>query len=257
MMHNYGTRRGSVLAEGKWLAVLSTLRDQPYKHTIWQYAVQIPTLMEYLDVLRDKEDILEIARLKALANLRTQAILLDIALDDWTMSYEGDDHIYWQTSHLDLQNDTLGRSFDFATLAAAEVMMLSWAFKLELAIIVLEVTRSLAVSISCEARLLPDKILAVKELASMICRSASYWINAQASAPAIYSCFSFPHRIAWKWYASEASCDVEVRACARASQCMRKSRLLGRVAEHLVDLLYGTVDAGKLVPQLDDVLTSQ
>jgi hypothetical protein len=244
-MHNFGARRRTVLSSKTWLDVLSSLEGQPYKHTIWQYAVQIPTLMECFDALQAEDHMLNPSRLKALVTLRTQAMLFDIAIDGWTMTFEGGTHVYWEKALHDGDDNLFGAPLDFATLASAEVMMLSWAFKLELAIIALEVTRVLAISISCEADLLADKYLAVKELATMICRAAPYWTCVQASTPAIYSCFSFPHRIAWKWFASEDVCSAETHACAKASRNMR-SRLLGRVAEHLVDRLYGTVDIDEL-----------
>lgn len=114
------------------------------------------------------------------------------------------------------------------------------AFKLELAIIALNVTKISATSVSCEADILPDRYLAVKEMASNICRSASYCLTVPASTPAIYSCFSFPHRTAWKWVASEQSWLAEAQWCTEVSQCMQL-KLPGRVAEDLVDQSYGTV----------------
>lgn len=253
-------RKGLFLDRPEWQYILQHVRNVPFRATIWHIAVQVPGLLQRLDILSTaiRESSSEEVRLKRLRLLRIVAAnirRLNKNLDAWLSDYavmtghSTSQPFYerFQSPSVDSSIDKLFFQIHFKSYDAAEIHMLYWTYKLILATAETQTRRAIAMSSSTTdyiMRVLPQKH--GKEFAELICQSRDYWfessaIRKEAPADALHTCWTFPLRLAAEWFALTPAHVPELRYCFDASEKMRKSHIQGYISGYFIDLAYGPV----------------
>lgn len=133
--------------------------------------------------------------------------------------------------------DVFSPPLDFATLAVAEAMMIFWTYKLQLAALTYDIERRRHPKDSAD---LENAEGNARSFAYLICRAGVYWSRSYAWCDVLFTCFSFPLRIAANWFASfGGKYAEEVKCCRELAKNMQWNNQYGLTAEYVLDAAYG------------------
>jgi len=218
--------------------------DKPHvKDAIAPLAVQIPSLMQRYDEIIACHAL--DTGLDDMALLHTKVLELEHTLDDWMRNFLNTRSfwrpgsmtgakLWWTSTSVAGTNEIFTAPLDFATHSIAEVSMIFFTSKLQLAILLTDIEHFLSSAESVESR---DK---ATEFANQICQGGTYWIRSSACAEALIHCFSFPLRVAAEWF-ERIGYDREIEGCIALSESMKAYQRFGFTAEHLVSGIYGSL----------------
>lgn len=248
-----GDRKESfVTSSADWFRVVRKVvgESQAYVDSILPLAFQVPAMMERLDRVVALPE--QSCQGSLLHGLLTQIEQLHLKLGDWLLTCSSRIHKpenggfvspIWQLDnvksrlfpHFDMPK-VFAPTVDFATHDLAIATSLYWTFILQLAIMADDVQIKLS-SLGCLRGEYTGPMPA--HIADMICRSFGYWTSACGTINAFQICWSFPHRVAWRWYARQGrKFETERDLCLGRSELLRKSGLHGFVVEYVVDSFY-------------------
>lgn len=213
------------------------------KDAIAPLAVQIPSLMQRYDEIIACHAL--DTGLDDMVSLHIKVLELEKALDEWMKlfldtrsvwrpgSMKGA-KLWWISTSVAGTNEIFTAPLDFATHSIAEVSMIFFTSKLQLAILQTDIESFIG---SAESESSRDK---ATEFANQICQGGTYWIRSSACAEALIHCFSFPLRVAAEWF-ERIGCDRELEGCIALSESMKAYQRFGFTAEHLVSGIYGSL----------------
>lgn len=251
-------RRSTFLNQPEWQYAFQHLHTIPFRATIWPLAVQLPGLLQRLDVTssaisarRSKS-----SQLKCLwecqslcEDIKTLKHKLDAWLAEYTMvSSYATSHDYYQYIQRPCTDESVDKLFpqiQFVDYETAEIYMFYWCYKLMLATTETKIHEIVSNSrLTTEyARQRPMKKSGM-EYAVLICQARDYWIESLAIRPetsleAVENCWSLPLRIAAEWFAMSPAHISELEYCFHAYKSMKYSHAVGFVAEFAIDQAYG------------------
>jgi len=224
------------------------------KDAIAPLAVQIPSLMQQYDETIACHAIPEVnADLEDMVSLHKKVLELEHTLDEWMKHFVEtrtfwrpgsmtEAKLWWTSTSVAGTNEIFTAPLDFATHSIAEVSMIFFTSKLQLAILLTDIEKFLGNAESNKSR---DK---ATEFATQICQGGTYWIRSSACAEALIHCFSLPLRIAAEWF-ERIGCDREIEGCIALSESMKAYQRYGFTAEHLVSGIYGSLPS--LIAEVD------
>jgi len=235
------------LTSAEWLRMLVAMPKPHVKDAIAPIVVQIPSLMQRYDeviachALPPEVDT-GVYDMEALHN---KVLQLEHTLDEWMKNFlktrtvwkpfsMTEAKLWWISTSVAQTNEIFTAPLDFATHSIAEVSMIFFTSKLQLAILLTDIEHFLGSAESDKSR---DK---ATEFANQICQGGTYWIRSSACAEALISCFSFPLRVAAEWF-ERIGCDREIEGCIALSDSMKAYQRFGFTAEHLVSGIYGSL----------------
>lgn len=254
-----GDRKRTFMGSPSWIRTIRVIaKDEKFRNTIWEHIVHVPGLMERYDELIvslnfDLEEEESVFNEAGLHDLLSKLQQLDQTLDQWLSSYDGAQKgpLYSYSTISPTAEDYFLPEIHFPNLDTAEVTMLYWTYKLELAILSSNIEEQLASRSPPGA--IPFNHDAPRRFAHLICRAAKYWIKTpEGSIPGLFICFSFPFRIAWRWFAEQGPAYAqETVACAEISQRVRQ-QLFFKVTEHVIDAMYAPPPPVPVLPTVDE-----
>lgn len=243
-----------------WLDVVQGLstRAKSYIDTIWPLALGIIGLMQETD-----EQVMHVdtnyRRVSAFADLQKRIKQIDERLDLW---HENHDNTACTAPQMDVSSQSVVSkdqtkhpqpvtASSFTVWAfTSQVSLLYYGLKLEIAKLHAEIEQALALISSVQR--VDLSLDGFSSPAASVCqglvplyagiilqKSLDYYLDATIDLRTLYTCYAFPLRIAWQWYASQGvTYEQEAYFCADRSKFMRMSGIYGRMAEHILDVLY-------------------
>lgn len=199
---------------------------------------------------------------RPLVSLLTRIERLQGALGDWLLACEAKVHapedgkvtsFVWQLDrvrgrlfpYFDVP-EVFAPTVDFATHGIAIATSVYWTWALQLSIMADDICHRFSTLRSFDAAngnftgMTPQHAgPSSAQIADLICRSFGYWMRSSETINEIQICFSFPHRIAWRWYARQGGeFESDTAACAKRSELLRKSGIHGFILEYITDTYY-------------------
>lgn len=260
----------------EWLSVMEGTVWPSYRDSIWPMVIHIPGFMQRLDIY--DVDLAanaqgSISLTETLLTLSNEVRALDAKLEMWLAGFKAtqgalaDTNLYWcGTSEGPIWN-IFSPHIQFATITIAEVMMLYWAFKLNLSALIHDIEKRMNENpIIQQQRRLPtpplhqdEAPLSPQHYAYLICRTAHYWLTQSDPSPStntIYNCCSFPLRVAWRvWAKGGREYEEEYNCTAKISKQMRESSYAGKMGEYVITFAYAPPP--KLFDGEEDVLKAE
>jgi len=217
------SRKASFVASQDWIAALDFATGVQRQDRVWIVASFIPGCMQRLDELCDASAGKTVVEAGLLA-FESRVQQLDLALDIWMSSLTGSAS-YWTSTCPAQVSGFFSKALDFASLGHASTMGFYWTYKLLLSILTEGIEARRAAIIGSASTLLAKDMLSY-QYASLICRSATYWLRDASSVATetMLHGFGFPYRIAWEWFAGHGHTLYQERlACEEIHRVMSSS----------------------------------
>lgn len=237
-----GMRVSLTYAREPWLSMLEGMKFPAFKDSIWPLGVHLPGLMADYDMIMAASGAQALTP-QRLRDLYLRLERLDMSLDMWlTLFPDGkgsmaDIKLWWSSRTEVVPTDIFCPKIMFASICAAQVMLLYWTLKCHLAILAADIQDSLASTEGVPTTPLLPHDSPVK-YADLICRSNDYFMRVhKASSVTLYNCVSWPLRVAWRWFHSQGIYPEETAWCGKTSRGLRMHKI-GKVAEYVVDFAF-------------------